>query len=89
MRKSIFSAEAEVVRSAIVEMREKAGLTQRQLAERIDSVRSLVARIELGERRVDLPEFHQICRACGQDAAKLAASLMRRLDRTGRKPGKA
>lgn len=60
-------------------LRTKAGLTQRQLAERLHRERSLVGRLELGERRLDVVEFFWLCRACGADPVKEAAALMRQL----------
>lgn len=85
MKKSIHSPQAAAVRATLVAMRKKAGLTQRQLAAKLETVRSFVARIELGERRVDLPEFYQICKACGHDPVKMAAKLMREFNAVARK----
>lgn len=58
-------------------MRRQAGLTQRQLAERLKVPRSFVSRIEQGERRVDVVEFFWICRACGVSPEKAARAVMR------------
>ena len=43
--------------------REKAGLTQTELAERLRRHQSFVAKYEGGERRLEVIEFVQICRA--------------------------
>jgi transcriptional regulator with XRE-family HTH domain len=45
--------------------REKAGLTQQKLAERLERHQSFVAKYEGGERRLEVIEFVQICRAIG------------------------
>jgi len=77
MRKSTFTPLYESLRAKLVEIRKAAGLTQRDLAERLGRERSFVGRIELGERRLDLVEFHWVCRACGQDSTKVAAELLK------------
>ncbi|MCG8634021.1 MAG: helix-turn-helix domain-containing protein [Desulfobacterales bacterium] len=48
-----------------MEIRNKAGLTQRALATKLNREPSLVAHYELGQRRIDMAEFYWICKACG------------------------
>jgi transcriptional regulator with XRE-family HTH domain len=79
MNKTIHSRQSECIRKTLVALRKKAGLTQRQLAEKLDRERSLVGRLELGERRLDMVEFFWLCRACGADPVKEAGTLMRQL----------
>jgi transcriptional regulator with XRE-family HTH domain len=62
-------------------MRTKAEMTQRDLAKKLGRERSFVSRVELGERWLDVFEFYWVCRACGQDAAKVSAELMREFER--------
>jgi transcriptional regulator with XRE-family HTH domain len=80
MDKTIHSRQSECVRRMIVALRNKAGLTQRQLAAKLQRERSFVGRLELGERRLDMVEFFWLCRACGADAAKESVALMRQLE---------
>lgn len=61
---------ARQAQETLVEMRKKAGLTQRELARRLEREHSFVARIEQGERRVDIVEFYFICEACGASPEK-------------------
>jgi transcriptional regulator with XRE-family HTH domain len=77
MIKTIHSQQGEHVREVLVKLREKAGLTQRQLARKLRREHSLISRLELGERRVDVVEFFWICQACGADPARTASTLMR------------
>ncbi len=70
MEKSIFTPHYDALRARLVEMRKTAGLTQRQLAERLGRERSFVSRIELGERRLDVVELFWVSRACGEDPAE-------------------
>ncbi len=65
MEKSTFTPLYDLLRARLVEVRKSAGLTRRDLAARLGRERSFVARVEGGERRVDLVEFYWICRACG------------------------
>jgi transcriptional regulator with XRE-family HTH domain len=47
------------------EMREKAGLTQRELGKRMGKPQSWVYNCETANRRVDIAEFVAWCQACG------------------------
>ena len=85
MEKSVFTPHYDAFRARLVRMRKTAGLTQRQLAERVKRPRSFVSRIEQGERRLDVIEFYWICRACRVSPEQTAADVMRecaKLDRT-------
>jgi transcriptional regulator with XRE-family HTH domain len=63
----------------MVSVRKRARLTQRQLAQKLRRERSLVGRLELGERRLDVVEFYWVCKACNMDPQKEARALMRQL----------
>ncbi len=80
MNKTIYSRQSECVRKMIVALRTNAGLTQRQLAEKLQRERSFIGRLELGERRLDMIEFFWLCRACEADPVKEAGALMRQLE---------
>ena len=47
------------------QMREDAGLTQRQLGSKLKTSHVFVHKSEIGERRVDITEFMDWCVACG------------------------
>jgi len=79
MNKTIHSRQSDCVRRTLVALRTKARLTQRQLAAILSRERSLIGRLELGERRLDMVEFFWVCRACRADPPKEAARLMRQL----------
>jgi transcriptional regulator with XRE-family HTH domain len=53
--------------------REDAGLSQRELARKLGVHASWVAKVELGERRLDVVEFIQMARALGKDPKRLFA----------------
>ena len=61
MKKTITSDEYRAFLRLLVNYRERAGLTQAQLAERLEETQSFVSKLERGERRVDVLEFLIIC----------------------------
>lgn len=87
MEKSTHTPAYDAFRRRLVTYRKEAGLTQRELAARLGREPSFVARLELGERRLDVVEFYWLCGACGRDPVAAAAEVMRELtagDRTRR-----
>jgi len=65
MEKSIFSKEQKLLQALLRQIRLDAGLRQTDLAKRLRRPQSFVSKYESGERRLDLPELKQICRAAG------------------------
>lgn len=61
------------------EMREKAGLTQRELGEIITKPHSYIYNCETANRRVDITEFIVWSKACGVDAKTAFAKLLKEL----------
>ncbi len=88
MEKAIYTSYQEAFRAKLVELREAAGLTQRQLALKLGRVPSVIAHIEKGQRRVDTLELYRICKACGASAEKVAAELMKTYARLDKSKGK-
>jgi len=76
MTKSAHTPHYEKILAELVAMRKKAGLTQRQLAKKLNREYSFVWRIETGERRLDLVEFYWVCNACNFDPAKTYSRLV-------------
>jgi transcriptional regulator with XRE-family HTH domain len=58
------------------EARDQAGLSQVQLAERLGRPQSFISKYESGERRLDVAEFIEICRALDVSATKLLKKLV-------------
>lgn len=62
----------------LAEVRTKAGVTQRELARRLDRAHSYVSRIEKGDRRLDVPEMIQWCEVLDADPVEAMKHIMRR-----------
>ena len=67
MAKTIRSKGQVALCQALVDARKRAGLGQDDLADRLKCHQSLVARIESGERRIDVVELVVLARAIGFD----------------------
>jgi transcriptional regulator with XRE-family HTH domain len=67
MRKSVFTSEYDALREELRSARAKASLSQRELAGRLRVPHSWIAKVESGERRVDVVEFCWFFAACGLD----------------------
>jgi transcriptional regulator with XRE-family HTH domain len=65
--------------TALVAAREKAGVTQQQLADRLGKPQSYVAKYEGGERRLDVVEYIEIAEALGFDAGRVVRELVTHL----------
>lgn len=66
-RLSIYEPEQLYLRKWLVEKRHEAKLTQRDLAEKLQVVHSLVGKVEKGERRLDVIEFITYCNGMNAD----------------------
>jgi len=69
MRKSTHTSEYKQLRGRLTALRVNAGLSQRELAATLGVPHSWVAKVESGERRIDLIEFGWFCTACGSAPA--------------------
>lgn len=76
LRKTLRSRGHQTLIHILVAAREKAGLTQRDLAARIKRPHSFVGRMEAGERRVDVIEFIEIARVLGAEPKELFGKLV-------------
>ena len=74
--KSVHSAGQTAFCDLMVKARKSAGLTQQELAKRLHKPQSFVAKYEGGERRVDVVEFIEICKAIEADPHKLLKVLI-------------
>jgi transcriptional regulator with XRE-family HTH domain len=75
--KSVHSVGQSAFSALMIKARKAAGLTQHELARRLDKPQSFISKYEGGERRIDVVEFVTICRAIGADPAKLLKALLK------------
>ncbi|KGM46648.1 helix-turn-helix domain-containing protein [Pseudooceanicola atlanticus] len=69
MAKTIRRSGNEALRDALIAARKSTGLTQAELASRLRCHQTFVARVESGERRIDVIELIVLARAFGEDAS--------------------
>ncbi len=76
--------DAEEVGRKIVERREELGLSQDELADRIDSSRVKIARYENAKHNMNICTFFQICEALETDPAEMAPERFNEQRNAGR-----
>lgn len=73
--KSVFTDEYRFFLTMLVEERRKAGLSQQQVAERLNRPQSYVSRYESGQTRIDAVELVRLGRAIGFDASRIVHAI--------------
>jgi transcriptional regulator with XRE-family HTH domain len=76
MAKSQHATGYRLVLKLLREMRDEAGLTQRDLAQKVRKPQPWVHKSETGERRLDINEFLLWCDACGVAPEKAFAKFI-------------
>ena len=79
MPKTKFSRDRGVLLKLLKAIRTQAGLTQAEMARKLGQPQSFVSKYESGERRLDVLELGQVCRATGIPLAE----FIRRLEAGG------
>jgi transcriptional regulator with XRE-family HTH domain len=65
VRKSIHTPKQKRLLLLLRELRLEAGLTQAELGSRIQKDQTFISKYESGERRLDILEVRELCRALG------------------------
>lgn len=68
------------LRDLLAAARERAGLTQTELAAKLGRPQSFVAKYEGGERRLDVVEFLEVATALGADPVVILRAVQRTRD---------
>jgi transcriptional regulator with XRE-family HTH domain len=71
MRKTLHSPDYTRFLVLLKQARMDAGIVQQELADRLGKPQSFVAKVERGERRIDVIEFVAIAKAIGRDPLRL------------------
>ena len=75
MEKSLFSPDAVVFLQLLRQTRERRGISQVELAARLDATQSFISKCERGERRLDILELRTWCKALGTSLTAFARQL--------------
>ena len=75
MTKSVFTDRYRLFLQLLIQERKDKGITQVQLAEKLQKPQSYVSKYENGERRLDVIEFLDIAECLGIDPAEFIKKL--------------
>jgi transcriptional regulator with XRE-family HTH domain len=91
MEKSLHSEGYALFLRQLRATRRSAGVTQIELAKRLDETQSFVSKCERGERRIDVVELREFCRALGvsfmEFTGRLDAGMGRKRPASGQRKG--
>lgn len=79
MRKSVNRPEFAEAAHCLLELRQKAGLNQTELAARIGYTQPYVSAVEIGFRRLDILQLKDWCTACGTNLEAFGRMVDQRL----------
>lgn len=80
MEKSIYTREYGLFLGLLRNAREEKGLTQNDVAEKLNQTQSFVSKVERGERRLDVVELRSFCAAIGTPFSEFIAEIERALE---------
>ena len=75
--KALRSPRHRALCAVLAAARKAAGLSQQELALRLKTSQTVIARIEIGERRIDVIEFIDLSRVLKIDPREIVSQLMR------------
>jgi transcriptional regulator with XRE-family HTH domain len=85
--KTLHTSRSLELRQRLRAVREEAGITQQDLAAKLDKPQSFVSKYETGERRLDVIEFVDVCEALEMNAADFLRDLGAQAAGNARKRG--
>lgn len=77
--KSVFTDGYDAFLECLVAARKSAGLTQQELARRLEKPQSFVSKYERRERRLDVIEFLAVSKAIGVDPCRVIRRIQGRV----------
>ena len=82
MQKSLYSRHYKVFLVELRAARTRLGVTQQELAARLDATQSFVSKCERGERRLDVAELRLWCKALRVPMSDFVSHYEKRLERS-------
>ncbi|HET9136422.1 MAG TPA: helix-turn-helix transcriptional regulator [Candidatus Kapabacteria bacterium] len=82
MKKSIHKKDYKILLDFIYQLRAASGMRQIDLAKKLKSQQSFVSKVETGERRIDLIELKDLCKALGTNLIDFVMEFERRANET-------
>jgi transcriptional regulator with XRE-family HTH domain len=79
MPKSIYRPEYGQMRKLLRDVRERKGITQVDLAQRLGNTQNFISAIERGSRRIDAVELRDFCRQMETDLASFVEEWEQRI----------
>lgn len=76
MRKSTHTRQYQLLLELLIAARMAKGLSQTQVAKKLERPQSFVAKFEGGERRLDVVELISVARVLGADPLKIFAKVV-------------
>ncbi len=76
MEKTLGSAQHKALIEFLIKQREEVGMTQAELADAIGEYQSFVARVESGQRRIDVVEFIHLAEVLDFNAQEILETIM-------------
>lgn len=76
-RSTLQRTDHDRLRLVIAELRVAVGLSRRQLSLRLGKAPTFIARVERGERALEVFEFVDVCTALGADPAAILKSILK------------
>ncbi len=80
MYKTLGTDRHKILVKLLIEARQNSGLTQTELAELLGEYQSFVARLESGQRRIDVVEFVKLTEVIGIEPTEIIAKISAMLD---------
>jgi transcriptional regulator with XRE-family HTH domain len=71
MPKSLNSPRHELVKAALIQQRKAVGMSQADVAAKLGRPQSYIAKVEGGERRIDVVELIDLAQVIGLDLVRL------------------
>jgi transcriptional regulator with XRE-family HTH domain len=80
VQKSIHTAAYATFLEILIEVRTRAGITQKQLGNELPFEQPMISKMERGERRIDIIELKLICETLGITLGDFVRELEKRLN---------